>query len=178
MEDLDKKETLCEVLKDVRKAYKLIVEYQKRILHIIEFIKKEVSGSYDLYSYPNRVIHWWGDITEFFFGPEIKDGQEKNVFCIILATRNSEKEQSELIFILDQNDCALPRNDHKTRENYLYNIIDKDKALLNNLEKEGCKIQRKNIEDFYDEEALKREWGEISNKFPSCWINNYKGTGK
>ena len=166
MEDLDKrKKTLREVLKDVRKAHKLIVEYQERILHIIEFVKQNVGRSYYTWHYPNREIRQYGDITEFFFGP---DGQEKNAFCIILATRNSEKEQSELIFILDENYCALPKNDNKARENYLYNIINKDKAVLDNLEKEGCKIQRKNIEDFYDEEALKREWGEISKAFPSC----------
>lgn len=101
------------------------------------------------------------------------------MFRIILATGNSEKDQSELIFILDQNGrILLPGNDSKVLENYLYNIMDWDKAVLDYLKKEGCKIQRRNIEDFYNEEALKREWGEISKKFPSCWINNYKGSGK
>ena len=87
MEDLDKKETLREVLKDVRKAHKLIVEYQERILHIIEFIKKEVHKGYYVYHYPNREIRKYGDITEFFFGPETKDGQEKNVFLYNIGNK-------------------------------------------------------------------------------------------
>lgn len=177
MGDLEKKEALRKVLKDVRKAHKLIFEYQERILHIIEFIKKEVNGKYTTYHYPNREIRIYGDITEFFFGTN-EDGQEKNVFCIILATGNNEEEQSELVFILDQNNCALPRNKHKDREYYLYNIIDRDKTVLNHLKKEDCVIQRRNIEDFYDEDALKKEWKEISNNFPSCWLNSSKETGK
>lgn len=152
MEDLDKKEALREVLKDVRKAHKLMVEYQERILHIIEFIKKEVGRSYSTHHFPNREIRTYGDITEFFFGSKDKDDKDErdiNLFRIILATGNSEKDQSELIFILDQNGrILLPGNDSKVLENYLYNIMDWDKAVLDYLKKEGCKIQRRNIEDF------------------------------
>lgn len=185
MEDLDKKKALRELLIDVRNAHNLIVEYQERIQHIIEFIKKDVNRCYDIFHYPNRTkTRTYGVVTEFYFGTkdeyiETKGEYKKNDFRIILATGNSEREQSELIFILDKNGSALLQgNDIRTMENYLYSIINRDKAVLESLENENCVIQRRNIEDFYDEEALKKEWEEISNEFPPCWLNGRKETGE
>lgn len=184
MEDLEKKEALREVLKDVQNAHKLIIEYQERILHIIEFIRKKIDRSYDVFHYPNREIRIYGDITEFFFGSKDKkedpNGEHDiNVFRIILTTGDSERKQPELMFILDKNGkILLPGNNCKVLENYLYNIINRDEAVLNDLEKEDCEIQRRNIEDFYDEKALKNEWEKISKDFSSCWINNYEGKEK
>ena len=156
----------------MRNAHKLIVEYQERILHIIEFIKNEVHRGYDIFHYPREEMsRAYGDITEFFFGAEkgSQENKEKNAFIIILATGNNENEPSEFIFILDQKYGALPKDNLKKREYDIYNIINGG----NN--KEGCQIQRINIENFYDEEALKNEWKRISNNFAPCWINTDKG---
>lgn len=183
MEDLKKKEALREVLKNVRNAHELIIEYQKRILHIIEYIKCELTKSsgkncsYNLFHFPNRTNNnvIYEDLSEFFFGSKKTEDDKKDVFRILLATGNSEKKQSELIFILDRNGFL---GDIKVQENYFYNIVDKNEKVLEELKENGCVIQRRNIEDFYNEEAVRKEWKEISKNFPSCWINNYKGAGK
>lgn len=184
MGDLDKKGALREVLRNVRNAHGLIFEYQRRVLNLIKYIKSSINcRSVDIHKFPNE--DWSEDLwklqyaafAEIFFGSQ-EDDDYKNVFSIIISTGRDDNAASELIFILDAKSYFLKKTNQKKKEPYFMNIISKNKRVLRELEENGCEIQRRNIEDFYNEEALKKEWKKISNAFSSCWINDYKGTAK
>ena len=42
--------------------------------------------------------------------------------------------------------------------------------MLETLEQKECKILRKNIEDFYNEESIKKEWEESIRDFLSAYL--------
>lgn len=177
MKDLEKKEALRKVLKDVQNAHGLIFEYQRRVLNLIKHIKGCTNClSVDIFKFPYE--DWGEDLrklqyaafAEIFFGSKEEDDY-KNVFSIIISTGRDENAASELIFILDTKGYFLKKTNPKKKEPYFTNIISRNEEVLRELKDEGCEIQRRNIENFYDEETLKKEWEEISNAFSSCWIN-------
>ena len=168
----------------MQNAHGLIFEYQRRVLNLIKHIKDYINClSVDIHKFPNE--DWSEDLwklqyaafAEIFFGSKEDDDYE-NVFSIIISTGRDENAASELIFILDAKSYFLKKTNQKKKEPYFTNIISKNEKVLRELKEKGCEIQRRNIEDFYNEEALKKEWEEISNAFSSCWINDYKGTAK
>lgn len=181
MEGLDKKkEALREVLKDVRNAHKLIFEYQRRVWALIKHIQDYINNSsITIHKFPCRDLSplQYSAFTEIFWGSK-EDDDYKNVFSIIVSTGRTENEKSEFIFILDAKGYVLKEENMEEREAYFVRIISENENILEELKEKGCVIQRRNIEDFYNEEALKREWEEISKAFPPCWINNYKRIGK
>ncbi len=60
--------------------------------------------------------------------------------------------------------------DCENKEPYFTNIINEDKSVLETLEQKECKILRRNIEDFYNEESIKKEWEESIRDFLSAYL--------
>lgn len=173
MENVDKKEALRNILKDVRNAHGLIYEYDLKMLHLLEYLVGNlIKEELDIHKYPyiykklkvkKLDTIWNPHFVELFFE------NSKKVFSILVSTGNTENEKSELIFILDEKRSFL-KQDPDNKEPYFTNIINEDKSVLETLEQKGCKILRKNIEDFYDEAAVKKEWEESIRDFLSAYL--------
>lgn len=164
MGDLDK-ETFRKVLKDVRNAHGLIDEYDLKMLHLLEYFADNlIKGKPSIHKYPYKNDRFYTIQTPSFI--ELFFEKDNIVFSIIVSTGNTENEKSELIFILDEKRSFLKQDPDK-KENDFTSIINEDKTVLKELEKKGCKILRKNIEDFYVEAAVKKEWEESIRSFLS-----------
>lgn len=192
MGDLNEKEVLREVLKDVRNAHKLIFEYDLKILNLLNYLVNDlINESPTIHKYPYKYDQvkkldyiWYPRYVELFF-----KSRSGNVFSIIVSTGTQEDEKSELIFIFDPDNIFLENVDKKlnnpaNKEIYFENIINGNEKILDKLstnEKRknvrNCIIKRINIEDVYDEEALKKEWGKISEVYHSYWLKDHKRTG-
>lgn len=180
MGNVDKKEALRNVLKDVRNAHGLIFEYDSRMLHVLSYLVDNLIKEHTtIHKYPyiyDKVkgfdTIWNPRFVELFFKRERKrkEKKEKKVFAILVFTGNTENEKSQLIFILDEKDFFLDRPVKQEKEYYFTNIINEDKTVLETLEQKECKILRRNIEDFYNEEAIKKEWEESIRDFLSTYL--------
>lgn len=159
MGDLDK-ETFRKVLKGVRNAHGLIYEYDLKMLHLLKYFADNlIKGKPSIHKYPYKIDMFYTIRTPSFI--ELFFENSKKVFSILVSTGNTENEKSELIFILDEKRSFLKQDPDKKEDDFT-NIVNEDKTVL-----KGCKILRKNIEDFYDEAAIKKEWEESIRSFLS-----------